>query len=301
MNVAHPMDGSWHGFAYTFCPGTGDGGWLCDAQKAIRVGLCQCVFYGMVGVVAMIARQRQNEILHSLKEEGTVSVSELADKLGVSESTVRRDLGELSSMGLLEKVHGGATALDDEQALRDLTLDERVGLHKDDKQEIARFAAKLVGPNDCVYLDAGTTTRLIVEALDGTKARYVTDSVTNALSLAEKNMKVVLVGGELKSATEALVGPEALETLLRYHFTLGFWGSNGIDATQGFTTPDCSEAMVKRISLEHCERPYVVADPSKFGHCAAVSFGDLEKATVLTTQVPPAFQRFKNIKTVLKG
>lgn len=243
----------------------------------------------------MIAQQRHSLILEAVEREGTVTVSDLASELGISESTVRRDLSDLSSKGLLEKVHGGATALEQEHVLRDLTIDERAELHSAEKRLLGEAAAKLVGPEDCVYIDAGTTVRYVVDSLTQTEALYVTDSVANALALVARGIRVVLVGGELKGATEALVGPEAAEALSRYHFTIGFFGANGITAEQGMTTPDRNEAMVKRLALRQTERPYVVTDASKFGRCAAVSYAGINDATILTNAIPPEYQRFKNI------
>lgn len=243
----------------------------------------------------MIARQRQEQILQCVQSRGTVTVSELASLFDTSESTIRRDLVELDGAGKLTKVHGGATSLEDEHVLRDLTIDERADLHTAEKDSLAAYAATLVGPEDCVYLDAGTTIRRLVDALAEPRALYVTDSVACALALANRGMRAVLVGGELKSATEALVGPEALETLKNYHFTIGFFGSNGITFEQGMTTPDRNEAMVKRTALEHTERPYIVSDASKFGRTAAISFASIDAATIITDRIPAGYEKLSNV------
>ena len=78
-------------------------------------------------------------------------------------------------------------------------------------------------------------------------------------------MKVLLVGGELKSSTEAIVGGQATEMIRRYHFTKGFFGTNGVTKKTGFTTPEASEAVVKEIAMAHCRDRYVLADHDKFG------------------------------------
>ncbi|MGI6230093.1 MAG: DeoR/GlpR family DNA-binding transcription regulator [Tractidigestivibacter sp.] len=246
----------------------------------------------------MIAHQRHEQILESVRKNGTVTVPELARSLGTSESTIRRDLAELDSAGLLTKVHGGATSLEDQHVQRDLTIDERAGLHDDAKMRIALEAAKLICPNDLVYIDSGTSTRALIDVLTQTNALYVTDSVANGMALKKRGFRVILLGGELKGATGALVGPEALDTLSHYYFAIGFWGTNGITYEQGFTTPDRYEAQVKRVSMEHTTRPYVLADQSKFGRCAAISFASMEAATILTDQVPESYKDFKNIHTV---
>lgn len=248
----------------------------------------------------MIAQQRHDMIIEAVEARGTVTVPELAEELGISESTVRRDLEKLDSARRLVKVHGGATTLEEEHVLRDLTIPERSGLHDDEKSRIAAYAASLIKPTDFVYIDAGTTTGALVDQIRETRAHYVTNSVSNAIKLAAKGCQPVILGGEFKNATESLVGPEALDALNRFHFTLGFWGTNAVDEAAGLTTPDRSEALIKRTSMMHTDpaRRFVITDASKFGRVAPVSFGEIDSATILTAKVPEAFQRFDNIVAI---
>ena len=247
----------------------------------------------------MIAEERYAHILSEVEREGTVTVAQLAADLGISESTVRRDLEKLDAAHKLAKVHGGATRREDAHVMRDLTISERDGLHADDKRRLAAAAAAMVGPDDFVYIDAGSTTRELVGCLEERGATYVTDSAPHAQSLAARGLTVVLLG-ELKAATGAVVGPDAIEALSRYHFTLGFWGANGIDAARGLTTPDREEAEVKRLSIEHTAsgRRFVLTDPSKFGRVAPVRFAELADVTVLTTDVPVAYEGMVGIELV---
>ena len=247
----------------------------------------------------MIAEERYAHILSEIEREGTVTVAQLAADLGISESTVRRDLEKLDAAHKLAKVHGGATRREDAHVMRDLTISERDGLHADDKRRLAAAAA-MVRPDDFVYIDAGSTTRELVGCLEERGATYVTDSAPHAQALAARGLTVVLLGGELKAATGAVVGPDAIEALSRYHFTLGFWGANGIDAARGLTTPDREEAEVKRLSIEHTAsgRRFVLTDPSKFGRVAPVRFAELADVTVLTTDVPVAYEGMVGIELV---
>lgn len=248
----------------------------------------------------MIAEERYAHILSEVERDGTVTVAQLAADLGISESTVRRDLEKLDAAHKLAKVHGGATRREDARVMRDLTISERVGLHADDKRRLAAAAAAMVGPDDFVYIDAGSTTRELVGCLEERGATYVTDSAPHAQALAARGLTVVLLGGELKAATGAVVGPDAIEALSRYHFTLGFWGANGIDAARGLTTSDREEAEVKRLSIEHTAsgRRFVLTDPSKFGRVAPVRFAELADVTVLTTDVPVAYEGMVGIELV---
>lgn len=247
----------------------------------------------------MLAEERLARIVAMVSRRGTVTVQDLAAALGISESTVRRDLDKLDQAHRLVKVHGGATTLESAHLTRDLTLVERHGLHTAEKEAICAYAATLVRPDDFVYLDAGSTTEVLIDRLAEKRAAYVTDSVSHAMKLAARGFRVTVLGGELKSATEALVGPDALASLARYHFTLGFWGSNGITPEAGFTTPDRNEAMVKQVSMEHASRRYVLSDASKFGLTSLVTFARFEDATILTSgDVDETYRSFENVVEV---
>lgn len=248
----------------------------------------------------MLAEQRYARICALVSERGTVTVLELAHELGISESTVRRDLEKLDAAHKLTKVHGGATTREDAHVIRDLTISERDGLHADDKRRLARAAAALVEPDDFVYIDAGSTTRELIACLEERGATYVTDSVPHAQALAVRGFSTISIGGAVKAATGAAVGPDAVEALERYHFTLGFWGANGIDLDRGLTTPDREEAQVKHLSIGQTVRArrFVLADPSKFGRVAPVRFASLDDVRVLTTAVPAGYEGVAGIKLI---
>lgn len=248
----------------------------------------------------MLTEDRHARIVELVMERGSVTVPELAELLGISASTIRRDLEKLDVAHRLVKVHGGATSLDTARITRDVALTERYKLHVREKQGIASYAARLVGTDDFVYIDAGSTTEDVIAFLSEPHASYVTNSVSHARKLVARGMHVVVLGGELKSTTEALVGPEALDTLSRMNFSLGFWGTNGISIERGLTTPDRSEALVKRRSLECCERCYVLADASKFDRTAPITFARLSEVTVLTDHIPAAYRDCDTIMEITK-
>ena len=245
----------------------------------------------------MLAEDRLNRIVAMVGEAGSVTVPELAEALGVTASTIRRDLQTLDRAHRIAKVHGGATSLERAHVTRDLTLGERSDLHTVEKERICAYAAALVEPESFVYIDSGSTTLRLIEHLphlDGVV--YVTDSVAHAQRLMLRGLRTVILGGELKPETAAVVGPDALATLDRYNFSCGFWGSNGITADQGFTTPDIEEAQVKRMSMRHTAKRYVISDASKFGMVAPVKFADFYDATIITAgDIPAQYQSLDNI------
>ena len=234
----------------------------------------------------MLTEERHAAILRLLEEKKAISVVELTDMLDSSESTIRRDLSALHRMGKLNKVHGGATAINGVyQATEDKTS-VRHSLYVEEKDRIAQFAASLVHKNDFVFLDAGTTTERLIDHLSEKDAVYVTNGIVHARKLAEKGFEAYIISGKIKAVTEAIVGTEAVHSLQRYRFSIGFFGTNGVSASAGFTTPDIDEARVKTEAIQRCNKRYVLADPSKCNQVFSVIFAGLSSAAVITTAMP---------------
>lgn len=110
-------------------------------------------------------------------------------------------------------------------------------------------------------------------------------------------MKTYLLGGMVKPVTEAVVGEDAIASLERLHFTLGFWGTNGISLSAGFTTPELSEAKVKEVSIAHTQSPYVLADATKFDQVSLITFAAFDQASIITDHLDPgsAYSNAENI------
>ena len=249
----------------------------------------------------VIAEERLNRIVSLVNERGAVSVPELMELLSISESTIRRDLIKLDKQGLLNKVHGGATRIRSDYVVADQSMAGRQTLHMTEKRLIGAYAAKIIQPDDFVFIDGGTTTECLVESITETHATYLTNSLPHAQRLLAKGCRTLLPGGEVKQATEVLVGAETVNTIRRYHFTIGFWGTNGAGLETGFTTPEFSEAAVKQISLEHTVRPYVLCDSSKMSKTSLITFAEFMDATVVTDRLPDnegAFRMAGNVVEV---
>lgn len=230
----------------------------------------------------MLAEERFAAILKILSGEQAATVSQLAEKLGVSESTVRRDLAALHKQNRLRKVHGGATLLRAEFMAEEPDVATKETRNVAEKDRIATYAAKQVQAGDFVFLDAGTTTYKMIEYLPETDVTYVTNGVGHAARLSRRGFKVYVPGGLLRPKTEAFVGAGAMEDLRRYHFTKAFMGVNGISLHEGFTTPDTEEAALKSLAIEQAYMSYVLADHTKFNKVYAASIAPLEAACVIT-------------------
>lgn len=243
----------------------------------------------------MLAEDRLEKIVSLVNEHGSITATELMQLLDASESTIRRDLTRLAQLGRIVKVHGGATAVNRTVVSADQTVYEKYSVHLEEKTAIARFAATLIGPDDFVYIDAGSTTERLVDFITETRTTYFTNSISVAHTLLSKGCRVLVPAGELKPVTEALVGEQTVETLRRYHFTVGFFGANGATPDEGFTTPETGEALVKSTALVQTLRPYVLCDSSKFSMVSPVTFADFDDATVVTDTLPSGLEDYANI------
>ena len=248
----------------------------------------------------MLTEERFAKIVKIVNQEGTVTVLELAQAIGISESTIRRDLNQLDKLGRIRKVHGGATAAVLMSDGHERNMQEKYSRNIEEKRAIAAYAATLVHPNDFVFLDAGSTTEQMAEYLEENTAFYVTNGITLAQKLAARGFKTMLLAGRVKASTDAVIGMEAVSSLAQYHFTRGFFGTNGITVAEGFTTPDLEEAANKRAAMEHCRQCYVLADNSKFDTLSNVSFGELSKAKIITTRGNVRLKNYKQHTEVIE-
>lgn len=244
----------------------------------------------------MLTEERHTRILEFLEERRSATVIELTELLEASESTIRRDITSLSKKGRLIKVFGGAVALDKISSSQEPTVAQKEEVNLEEKRIIASYAASLIEPEDFVYLDAGTTTASMLDYINEASATYVTNAVSHAKQLAAKGFRVLLVGGELKASTEAIVGSQAVVSLKQYHFTKGFFGANGVSASAGFTTPDVNEAVVKESAVGQSHKAYILSDHSKFGNISSCTFATMEQAMIITDCKPSGeYAEWKNI------
>lgn len=246
----------------------------------------------------MLTEERKNQILKRVEQNGGVSVQELMMLLDASESTIRRDLNELDKKGLLVKVHGGAMSAS-KNITADSSVSERVDLNRDKKIQIARYAASLITEEDVVFLDAGTTTGFVVDYLTVKNTIFVTNAIDHARKLCLLGYQVYMPGGLVKTRTEALTGNETCEYLKKFHFTKGFFGTNGVTLKEGFTTPDIQEAAVKEVAVRHTQNRYILCDSSKFDKISTVTFAEFADVNVITDQeLPREYGEYDNIVMV---
>ncbi len=257
--------------------------------------------YYDLGGIYMLQYERFEKIMDLLETQPTIRVADLVSVLGASESTIRRDIAQLDEEGRLRKVFGGAVSLELESGQRTnrnvnapkRTVDVKEQTQVDEKTQVAACAASLIENGDLVYLDAGTTTGSMIEHIKCHDAVYVTNGARHALQLARRGFKVYLLSGQVKVSTEAIIGYDAVGSLQKYHFSKCFIGTDGIDLSSGLTTSDIEESMVKTEAIQRSEKVYILADSSKFGLVAAITFAPLSAGQIITDRLPDDKYRSK--------
>jgi DeoR/GlpR family transcriptional regulator of sugar metabolism len=233
----------------------------------------------------VLARQRQTLILERVREQGAVRVADLVRALGVSDMTVRRDLELLQERGLIEKVHGGAAAIEG-SSLFEPGFTIKSTLMQTEKTLIAGSAATLVTPGTAIALSAGTTTFALARRLIDVPGLTV---LTNSVPVADvlyrdgRPDQTVILSGGVRTPSDALVGPFAVEVIRSLHVDTVFMGSHGIDAQSGFTTPNILEAETNRALIEAGRRLVVLADHTKWGIVGISSVARLDEADTIIT------------------
>jgi DeoR/GlpR family transcriptional regulator of sugar metabolism len=232
----------------------------------------------------MLARQRQDAILDLVTREGGARVTDLVERLGVSDMTVRRDIQVLAARGLVARVHGGAAAVSDHFTADEPEFKVKSALQPAEKRAIARAAAELVEAGSSVALSGGSTTYAVAQALSHVPRLTV---ITNSLPVADvlhsaPDTSVVLTGG-MRTPSDALVGPVALAVLRDLHVDWLFLGVHGMDVRAGLTSPNMSEAETDRAMIASAHRLVVVADHSKWNVVGLAAIAPISEIDILVT------------------
>src|SRR5215471_4925816 len=221
----------------------------------------------------MLLDERRQEIVNLIETEGFVSLQQLSDKAGVSESTVRRDLEFLEKIGVIRRTRGGAAYVGESLT----PLDVRAGKAQREKQAVGRAAAALVEPGEAVLLDGGTTTLEVARNLSGKALQVVTNSIPVVNLLANQpQIELVVIGGYVYPKTGVALGPLATAALAQIHVRRLFMSVGGI-TEKGLYNSNSLLAETERAMLSAAEEVIVVTDGSKFGHSALAHLAPLDR------------------------
>ena len=230
---------------------------------------------------------RQITLLKVLREFSTVSVEQLADKLGVTLQTVRRDVQRLAESGQLTRFHGGVRV--SSSTTENLGHQQRVSLNAEAKARIARSMAAAV-PNDCsLMMNIGTTTEEIARALSRhTGLRVITNNLNVAIILsANPSCEVIVVGGVVRGRDQGIVGEAAVDFIRQFKVDIALIGISGIEADGSLRDYDYREVKVSQTILSHAREVWLAADLSKFNRPAMVEVGSIAQIDRLFTDTAP--------------
>lgn len=227
--------------------------------------------------------ERRNRIVQIINRDGAVRVSDLSRLFGISEVTVRNDLGELEKIDLLERTHGGAVRTN--KSYYRLNVQERLAANRNEKLAIARRAAAMVNEGETVFLNSGTTNYYIAQCLRGVKSLLV---LTNSPMAAQElgytgDCEVMLVGGSYNAPLSFTYGDDAVQQIEKYRANKFFFACDGIGAAAGIMTYNTHEVNVNRRFIENSATAIAVADYSKIGRLSRITIEPVGRLDTLVT------------------
>jgi DeoR family transcriptional regulator, fructose operon transcriptional repressor len=234
---------------------------------------------------ALFVEERKLKILEFIEEHRKATVVELCQQFRVSSATIRNDLRDLETAGLLIRTHGGAmvkskTGLEPDMSLRKVQ-------YLEEKRRIAEAALRLVEDGDTIILDTGTTTyelaRLLGEKRDLT---VVTNDLPIALLLEDfESVRVVLVGGMVRKKFHCTVASSfsGMNALSDLAVDKAFMAANGFSLEKGASTPDINHSETKKLMISIAARVILLFDSSKMGRNSFAIFAPLDKIDAVVT------------------
>lgn len=228
---------------------------------------------------------RSAQILEIAKNEGKVLVEDLALRFGVTTQTIRRDLTELSEVGKLERVHGGAVM---PSGVDNIDYVQRRELNAAGKTRIGRSCAQHVPENASVFINIGTTTEAVSrELLSHKNLLVVTNSLNTANILAgNPECDIIVAGGNLRRSDGGLLGNLTTQVVDLFKFDLAIISCAGIDEDGDLLEFDLQEVHATRAILRQAKSTFVVADQTKIGRTAPGKIGNIRSVDKLFTDAP---------------
>lgn len=231
----------------------------------------------------MNSELRKKIILKKLNEKGAIYTQELIKRCGVSEITIRRDLVELETRGLLIRTHGGAVMSKAGDQL--FTYDLKINQNRQNKEEICQIAARYIKNNDIIFIDCGTTLSYLSKYITKIESLIV---ITNSLPIVSElinfsNIKVILIGGEVANERKAIYGPVAANSIAKYHANKAFIGADGVSLQNGLSSYDEKEAAITLKMAENADEVFLLCDSTKIEKNSFVKFCPFSTINYLIT------------------
>ncbi|MDF2958852.1 MAG: HTH-type transcriptional regulator [Paenibacillus sp.] len=242
----------------------------------------------------MLSDVRHTKIVEFLNSSGSVKVSEISKFLQVSEKTIREDLEKLEGKGFLKRVHGGAVLVDHSESM--LPIHKRRARQYNEKEQIAAEACKLVEDGQIILLDAGSTTLELAKLIQHRTLTVITNDTNIASALADSNdIELCILGGYRRKSTYTIIGPSALSMMSELNVDIAFLGCSGIDPERGLSIFHREEAELKKRMIKSSRRKILLADHTKFGRTALISFAGLHELDAVITDSKTEEARLQSI------
>lgn len=227
---------------------------------------------------------RQQAILALARHAGTVAVDDLAERLGVTPQTIRKDLNILARQAMLSRVHGGAVVT---SGVDNIAHAERRLVASASKNAIGAAVAGLIPNGASLFIDIGTTTEAITRQLIGHRDLMV---VTNNLNVVDilapcGSIDVIAAGGKVRAADRAIIGTLAMDFIQGFKVDFAIIGASAIDSDGSFLDFDIDEVRVSQTMIGHSRQVILALDASKLGRPAPVRIGDMQDIDFLVTDV----------------
>lgn len=241
--------------------------------------------------------ERQNHILQWVNLQQRISINEVCEQFMVSQATARRDLETLAGKGKVQRVHGGAIAI--EKAPPEMPMLQRQIDQAAEKQRIGVAGAGLVNDGETVFLGSGTT---VLEVARNLKDRHNLMVITNSLpvvNLLSDNPEITIVclGGMLRPSELSFIGHITEQDLAEVRADKVFIGVRAINLEEGLTNDYMPETMTDRAILKISHEIIVVADHTKFGRVSTVMLVPIERVQMLITGKETSGEFIKDIST----
>lgn len=231
---------------------------------------------------------RKHYILTTLEQQRSLTVAAVAAHLGTTPITIRRDLAELESQGLLVRTHGGAVL--PSMARHPVAFARKAAINLPQKTYICQLAARQVAEGDTIFIDCGSTTFPLCALIRQLRIRVITNSLPVLFELVGSAAQVVIAGGEVDAGRQAVHGALAAEHLRRYTFDKAFLGADGLSLSRGLSANGEPEASISQAVLAGAHRAFLLCDSSKLEQDKYLQFAPLSAIHTLITdaQADPA-------------
>ena len=233
-------------------------------------------------------RERHEKIRQVVQNKGYVTIDYLAGEFNVTPQTIRRDINSLSEEGLVNRYHGGAGVT---SSTENLEYTKRKVLCLKEKQQIAKMVAVRIPYNTSLFINIGTTTEAIANALcNHQRLRVITNNLNVASILSgNENFEIIVAGGMVRHRDGGIIGPLTIDFIQQFRVDFGIIGISGIDVDGTLLDFDYREVRAARAIIDNSRKVFLATDHTKFGRNAMVRLGHIgEIDELFTDRQPPA-------------